>query len=146
MNLTAKRRRGAGYLELLVAVILLVIAATGAYATWAFSVKAPANKRVTEMGVYLGSRELERLKAQKYGSLVDTSTGSPNVTYYDKYGASATGATTGGYKVKSWVTTLVDRDAKTNTEDLREVSVEVWDSGETKKYETARTLLTFGGL
>ena len=141
-----RARRGAAYLELLVAVVLLAIAAAGALSTWSLSSQAPANKRVTEMGVYLGTRELERLKAQKYSSMLDTAVGSPNVTYYDELGVSTNAAVAGGYKVKSWVMTLVNRDTIANTEDVREITIEVWDSAETNQYDSARSLITFGGL
>src|SRR5262249_9782183 len=125
---------------------LIAIAAVAAFASWSVAVRAAGNKRVTEMAVYLAVREIEHLKAQKYINLADNAANSPNVSYYDKNGAPVGSATTGGYKTKSWVTAIDNRDNTTNTEDLREIKVEIWNSGETKKYDTEQTLLTFGGL
>ncbi|HHX42330.1 MAG TPA: hypothetical protein GX715_20445, partial [Armatimonadetes bacterium] len=64
-----------------------------------------------------------------------------------RYGAPAAGGTpqSQGYKVKAFITPAVDRDATANTEDLREIRVEVWDNNETTRYEEARVLLAFGG-
>jgi prepilin-type N-terminal cleavage/methylation domain-containing protein len=145
-RIARRARRGLTYLELLVAALIIAIAASAAFASWGIAGRAAGNKRVTEMGVYLAVREIEHLKSQKYINLPDNAANSPNVSYYDKNGAPVGSATTGGYKVKSWVTIIVNRDAVSNTEDLREIKVEVWDSGETKKFDTEQTLLTFGGV
>jgi type II secretory pathway pseudopilin PulG len=141
-----RSRRGFSYLELLVSVLLLVMAAAGAISTWSITLKAPANKRVTEMAAYVGVRELERLKALKYGQLDDTPVNAPLVRHYDRYGAPSVSQATQGYRAKTWVTTMVNRDGSTNSEDLREIKIEIWDAGETRLYDTVRTLLTFGGL
>ena len=142
-----RRESGFSYLELLIAALVLAIATVGALATWSYSSRAPANKRVTEMGVYVATQEIERLKARRYMGLEDTPAGSPLVTYYDRYGAPSASGTPQpqGYKVKAFITPAVDRDATPNTEDLREIRVEVWDNNETTRYEEARVLLAFGG-
>lgn len=141
-------RRGFSYLELLVAVLLLVIAAVGAFAHWSISVRAPASKRVTEMGVFVGVQELEKVKARRFLGSALTTVNAPLVSYYDRYGAPVDAAAPRGYKTKTWITALVDRDATANSEDLREVKIEVWDNNETlsSPYETIRTLLSFGGI
>jgi prepilin-type N-terminal cleavage/methylation domain-containing protein len=145
-RLARRAWRGLTFLELLVAALIIAIAASAAFASWGVAGRAAGNKRVTEMGVYLAVREIEHLKTQKYINLADTGANSPNVSYYDKNGASVGSATTGGYMVKSWVTVIVNRDSVSNTEDLREIKVQVSNNGGTKIYDTEQTLLTFGGL
>jgi prepilin-type N-terminal cleavage/methylation domain-containing protein len=142
MRVQRSLRRGFTYVELLVAAILLGIAAAAGIAGWNLSVRAPANKRVTEMAVFIGIQELERMKAKKYLSVHE----SVIVQYYDKYGAPVGSAVTKGYKARSWSSALINRDGVTNTEDMRELRVEVWDNTETTRYESIQTLLTFGGL
>lgn len=139
------RERGFTYTELLIAVVLVAMAGTYAVSTWSLSSRAPANKRVTEMGVYIATQELERLKALKYLGLPDTGA-NPVVTYYDRYGAVVTGPVAQGYKAKTWIRPVVNRDGVPNIEDVLELRVEVWDSRETRRHETARTLLAFGGV
>lgn len=144
-------RRGFSYAELLVSALILVIAVAGAFAHWSFSVRMPAIKRVQEMGVYIAVEELERVKARRFlGSLI-TPANAPVVSYYTRNGVlEVTGDTPDlqGYKVKTWITSAVDRDGAANTEDLREVTVEVWDRAEanTNPFERVRTLLSFGGI
>jgi type II secretory pathway pseudopilin PulG len=133
-------------LEMLAASLIIAIVAATALATWALSSRAVANKRVTEMGIYLATREVERLKDMGYMSLNDTPSGSPIISYYDRNGAAAGGAVAMGYKVKAWVEPIVNRDSVTNTEDLRQIRVEVWDANEIRRYEYVRTLITFGGI
>lgn len=101
-----RRESGFSYLELLIAALVLAIATVGALATWSYSSRAPANKRVTEMGVYVAVQEIERLKARRYMGLEDTPAGSPLVTYYDRYGAPSASGTPQpqGYKVKAFIT------------------------------------------
>lgn len=146
--------------ELLVSVLLVSMAASLAAASWTISSKVTRTKRVTEMGAYLGIQEMERLKAYKYESLTSTSDASPVIDWYDKNGsylgrdaASPTAypavigtAATGTYKVKAWVQALVDRNSTTDTEDLAELQVQVWNTAGTTKYEDIRTILTFGGI
>jgi hypothetical protein len=131
-----------------VAVVLLVIVAVGAFAHWSISVRAPGNKRVTEMGVFVGVQELEKVKARRFLGTAITPANAPLVSYYDKHGKPDPADADRFYKVKTWNTTLVDRDASANTEDLREVKIEVWDLNETAAdpYETIRTLMSFGGI
>lgn len=138
--------RGFTILELLAAVVLIAIAAIGAAATWSLSTRAAANRRATDMGNYIAVREMERLKSSKYQSLNDTTTGSPSITYFNRYGDPEGSQVTRGFKVKTWISPIVNRDSTTNSEDLREVKIEVRSNDEATLYETARTLLTFGGL
>ena len=102
-------------------------------------------ERLTEMAVYIGVRETERLKAQKYMGLPAT---LPSPFYFDRYGMPAPGnqPVAQGYKVKLLITNLVDRNSKLDVEDLRELTVEVWDNGETRPYIQMKTLLSFGGI
>lgn len=133
-------------LEMLAASLIIAVVAGTALATWALSSRAVANKRVTEMGIYLATREVERLKDLGYMSINDTPSDSPITSYYDRNGAAVGGPVAMGYKVKAWVEPMVSRDGVTNTEDLRQIRVEVWDANETRRYEYVRTLLTFGGI
>src|SRR5439155_15995386 len=52
------RRRGLTYLEVLAAAVLVAIAAAAALSTWQLTSRAPANKRLTEMGSLLAVREI----------------------------------------------------------------------------------------
>ena len=142
------RRGGFTYTELLVAVLLVAIAASWGLAAWSISSRAPANKRATEMAVYIATQELERMKARKYMGMSDTPVGSPIVTYYDRYGAPAAGNTAAprGFQARSWVMPMVDRNGVADSEDLREIKVEVYDNGGGRMYERAQTLLAFGGV
>lgn len=153
-------RRGLTMVELLMAVLIVSMMAGLAAASWNFSSKVTRSKRVTEMGAYLGIQEMERLKAYKYESLAFTTDASPIIDWYDKdgnyLGRDATSptsypavigtASTGTYKVKAWVRSLVDRNATADTEDLAELQVQVWNTAATTKYEDIRTVLTFGGI
>lgn len=141
------RMRGLTFLELLLASVLLAFVCAAALTGWAISVRAPANRRVTEMGVYIATQEMERLKARKYLNLALNAQNAPNVTWYDQYGTwLGPNANTGVYQVQSWVRQLVDRDGRINSEDLRELEVQVWDAGGINRFETARTLISFGGI
>ncbi len=135
--------RGFTYLELLAAALILAVASAGALATWHISSRAPANKRVTEMGVYIATQQIERLKARRYLGLPDGSANPP--AYYDRYGAPAAGPAAQGYRAEWSVTPVIDRDGIVNSEDVREVRVQVWDNGKTRRYEDARVLIAFGG-
>jgi type II secretory pathway pseudopilin PulG len=135
-------RCGFTYAELLIAALLLSIVSAAAFAGWGISVRAPANKRVTEMAVFIGVQELERRKAQTY--LFQTA--DVRVQYYDKHGAPVTAAVAKGYKAKSWSTVAINRDRATNTEDLLEIRIEVWNNEETQRYENIQTLMAFGGM
>jgi hypothetical protein len=72
----------------------------------------------------------------------------PTPFYFDRNGMPAAGnqAVAQGYKVKLLATNLVDRDATLNVEDLRELTVEVWNNDETRLYTRMKTLLAFGGV
>ena len=146
-----RRRRGFSLLELLAAVVLLAIAAAGALATWSMSSRAAANKRATEMAVYCGVHALERLKTQKYMSLPETGqpadvASTPLVFWYDRNGQPAVSAQAQGYRARGWISTWVNRDGVTNTEDLRAITVQVTDNAGTREYDRIVTLISFGGL
>lgn len=140
-------RRGFTYLELLASVMLVALASLGAILSWRLAPQAVANKRVTEMSVQLAVSELERLRAFRYAGLTETPPAAPNVFYFDKAGSLLASATGAAYKLKSWViTTDSNGDGIANSADLRELTVEVWNAAETRRYERAQTLLTAGGV
>lgn len=140
-------RRGYTYLELIASVMLVAIASLGTVLSWRLAPQAVANKRVTEMSVQLAVSELERLRAFRYTALTDTPNASPNVFYFDKSGAALASSTGASYLVKSWVITQDSNgDNVRNDSDLRELTVEVWAPGETRRYERAQTLLAPGGV
>ena len=154
-----RRRQASGmtYVEVLVAVLLVSVAAASAFATWVLSSKAPANKRNIEMGVYIATTEIERMKALKYNGLTDNGTiytssgtnipgGTATIRYYDATGTYKSTQPSVGYQAKIWVTPILDRNGRTDGEDLREIRVQVWNVAGTAMYEDARTLLTLGGL
>jgi type II secretory pathway pseudopilin PulG len=144
---TGRSRRGFTYLELIASVMLVALASLGAVLSWRLAPQAVANKRVTELSVQLAVSELERLRAYGYEGLTETPVTAPNVFYFDKSGVALGSSTGASYKVKSWVITLDSNgdNAKTSA-DLRELTVEVWNPGETRRYERAQTLLTSGGV
>ena len=147
----ARTRRGMTIVEVLVAALVLGIVAAGALASWSLASQAAANKRTIEIGTAIAVHELERLKAMGYpylpASPVQSGQPVPTVRWYDKYGQwLGASATTGDFKVKSYVSILIDRDGEANSEDLKEIVVEVWNGDETRLLERARTLLTFGGV
>ena len=140
---------GFSMIELLVAVMLLAIAATGAAGTWVFSLRATANKRLTEMGAYIGIQELERMKDLRYDALTYTQESAPVVDWYDKNGqwlGTAPSVTGGVYRASTWIRPIVDRDATANQEDLKEIEVQVWSGDGSAQYEGVRTLITYGGI
>jgi hypothetical protein len=148
-----RNRRGVTYVDLLAACVILAIAASGVLAAVSLLARVPRNKRVTEMGVFIGSQEMERLKARTYNLLTKSNTST--VDWYDKNGAwiSTGGSAPAGalYKATWTVPTTsagsggVDRNGATDGEDLIEIVVIVSDTTGANTYETARTLLTFGG-
>jgi Tfp pilus assembly protein PilE len=137
------RLQGFTLVEALSAVVLVAIVAIGAIATWGFSARVVANKRVTEMANYLGTREIERIKAKKYAYAPASST-----TYYDKTGASTGGAVSFGYMVRSTVAISVARPSSPSSADLQEIQVQVWNSSGTTRYDDGniRTLLSTGAM
>jgi prepilin-type N-terminal cleavage/methylation domain-containing protein len=145
-----RRQRGFSFIELLVAVLILSVVASGAVATWSLSSRVPANKRVTEMASLVAVQEIEKIKAQKYLNTTITSTTS----YYDKNGSNRdsggtvyASAQSKGYTATTTVSVVENRDNTTNTEDLLEVVTVVRPSSDANTtYETQRTLLTFGGI
>jgi len=140
-------RRGASYLELLVSVVILAITGAAAVATWGWSVRVPATKRLAEMGSYLAVTEMERLKALKYANLVETAPASPSQSYFGPSGAPVPTPVARGFQVLSWTTTQdSNADGARNAADLREVVVEVWNNDRTQRYERLQTLLTAGGV
>jgi type II secretory pathway pseudopilin PulG len=150
------KRRGFGYLELLVAVLLLVMSAAGALAVWSFSTRAAASTRTRQMTAHLGVRELERLKARTYAGLPETdgqTVGSvTNPQFLEThYNAAATVVTASDparrYFARARVITLDSNgDGRRDTQDLRELTVEVFIRGESAPHTRMRTLLSFGGL
>jgi type II secretory pathway pseudopilin PulG len=157
---TRRPRRGLTYVELLVAVFLVSIAAASAGAVWVLSARIPAVKRVTELGSFISVQEIERQKAKHYSSFTNTPDGSPMVDWYDRNGRWLQSGGTAPvvppdklplFQAKAWTRAGsghgVNRDdPKANIEDLVEIYVEVWSGDGTRKYETAQTLVTFGGL
>lgn len=137
--------------EVIAATFILAVVAGGAMASWSLSSRAATNKRAVEMGVAIAVQEIERLKAIRYPYLAPSAlsggTPVPTVRWFDKYGNwLGTSAVTGDFKVNTVVRVIVDRDDEANSEDLKELIVEVWDADQTRLFERARTLLTFGGL
>ncbi len=130
------------YLEILTAIILLSIAASTAVAGWSLAISAVSTKRTTEMALYIGVHEMERLKAKRFLTMNDTIA----IQNYDKYGDPVTAPDPNGYLSKAWSSVLINRDGKNNSEDLRELHVDVWNSLQSKKYESMQTLITFGGM
>jgi prepilin-type N-terminal cleavage/methylation domain-containing protein len=144
-------RRGFSYLELLMAVVLLSMAAAGAVATWSFSTRAARSKRITETGVYVGVHAVERVKSRKYLGVDDTGAegvvGSTPLEYwYDRYGQPVNAAATEGYRARVWLISFVDRDTINNSEDLRRVTAVVTNNAGTDEYDRIDTLLSMGGL
>ncbi len=138
-----RHRRGTSLLELLVAALIIAIAAGWALAAWNISSRAPAQKRVTEMGAFIGMQEIERIKSQRYMSLT---VGTTTTAYFDKFGAPTSVVADRLYRADSAINSAVNRDGIGNTEDLLEIVVVVRrPDGTGAPYETARTLLTFGG-
>jgi len=144
--LAVRRPRGAAMLELLAAVLILVIASAGAVATWSFTVQAPASRRLNEMGVFIAVRHLETLKAQKYSALQDTTGNTAVVAWYDRRGTPVTAQVNEGFRVETKILTIINRDGKVNTEDLREIEVRVSNNAGNIQYGSARTLAGFGAF
>lgn len=146
-----KRRRGMTIVEVLVAALIVGIVAAGAVATWSIASRAAASKRAVEIGTAIAVSEIERVKALRYNyvpaSPLQGGVPVPTVRWYDRYGNwRGSAATTGDFRAEVTVRILINRDSQANREDLKEVVVEVWDGARTRRYETARTLLSFGGI
>jgi type II secretory pathway pseudopilin PulG len=139
---TVERRRGMSYVELLAAVLILSVVAGGAVATWSLSSRTPANKRVTDMASIIATGEIEAVKAKKYMNLADATT----TTYYTKNGVPTTVVAERVYLATTVISTAVNRDASTNTEDLVQVQCTVTNAAATKTYDIQRTLIAFGGF
>lgn len=137
-------------IEVLAAVLIVSLAASGAIATWAFTTRVAATKRLTDMGSYVSIQQIERLKAIKYSQL--SYTNSAQVEWYDKYGnwlgdsSSSPAVTTGYYQVQWTVISKVSRYGTTSDENLSEVEVKVYNTAGTILYEDIQSLLTFGGI
>ena len=149
----AQRRRTLGMTltEVLVATMILAIVAGGAIASWSLSSRAAASKRAVEIGNAIAVEEIERLKALRYPYLTPSAMQGgqpvPTVRWFDRYGNWLGGAAvTGDFQARETVTVVIDRDGETNSEDFKEIIVEVWDTAQTQMYERARTLITFGGV
>ena len=138
-------RRGFSYLETLVAVLLLAVAATTAVSSWNVAARAPANKRVAEIALGLAASHMEMGKARlTLGLPAGQAALAPDV-FYGQSGEPAVTATPSGYRVRSSVRVVSDSDGIPSTDDLCELTVEVWDGSGQVLYETSRTLLAFGG-
>lgn len=138
-------------MEVLMAALIVAIVAAGAVASWSLSSRAAANKRATEIGTAIATSEMERLKALRYPYLTPSPLQGgqpvPAVRWYDKLGNwLGSAAVSGDFRAESTVTVIIDRDSQSNSEDMKEIVVRVWDGGRTTLYGTARTLLTFGGV
>ncbi|MBM3495666.1 MAG: type II secretion system protein [Armatimonadetes bacterium] len=145
------RRRAFSLVELLMAALITAIVAAGAVATWSFSSRAAGNKRATEIGTAIAVEEMERLKAMRYpylpASALQGGQPVPTVRWYDNRGNwLGIAAVTGAFRAESTVTILIDRDSETNSEDLKEIRISVWDTNRVRSCGTARTLLKFGGV
>jgi hypothetical protein len=137
--------------EVLVATMILAIVAGGAIASWSLSSRAAANKRAVEIGNSIAVEEIERLKAVRYPYLTPSPLQGgqpvPTVRWFDRYGNwLGSSATSGDFQARETVVILIDRDDETNSEDLKEITVEVWDGSAARMFERARTLITFGGV
>ncbi|MCW3097141.1 MAG: hypothetical protein JWL77_2759 [Chthonomonadaceae bacterium] len=145
------RRGGFTYTEVLVALILVAIAASGLFASVRITTMTPRTKRTTEMAVYLSVTVLERLKAQKFLSLKDIKplppTTGASAWYYDQNGSPVTSAATGGYTVL-YGTLLEDTngDGVLDTRDMRHIVIEVRDNTLATLYERIDSYLAFGGV
>ena len=137
-----KNHRGVTLVETLVAVIILSIVSLGAIATWSYSEKVPANKRLTEMASYIAVHEIEVVKAQKYLHVADGTT----TTYYDKNGIPTAVISNVFYTAVTTVGMPSGVTALNTTADLREIVCVVSDKNATKTYGTERTLIALGGL
>jgi type II secretory pathway pseudopilin PulG len=138
-------------IETLVAALIVAIVAGAAVASWSMASRAVASRRATDIGTAIAVSELERLKAIRYPYLpVSPMSGGqpvPTVRWYDRYGNwLGSAATSGDYRAESTVTVIINRDSQTNSEDLKEIRVQVWDGARTRLYESIRTLLSFGGV
>jgi hypothetical protein len=146
-----RRRVGFTFMEVMVAIVLVVVAAAGVFACARIMAMTPRNKRTTEMAVYLSVAGLERIKGQKFLSLSDIKPLPPatgaNAWYYDKNGAPVSAATTGGYTVLYGVL-LEDSngDGVYDTRDMRHIVVEVRDNTLTTLYEHIDSYIAFGGV
>jgi prepilin-type N-terminal cleavage/methylation domain-containing protein len=145
------RRRGVTYTEVLVAIVIVAVAATGLFAGLRNTTMTPHTKRTTEMAVYISVTALERIKAQRYLAMTNITPLPPTTGaaawYYDKNGAPAASVSTGGYTVLYGVL-LEDTngDGVYDTRDMRHVVVEVRDNTLATLYERVDSYLAFGGL
>jgi hypothetical protein len=138
------RRRGISYLDGLAAVLLLSLAAAGAYATWRNTLLVTQSKRRAELECYIGTSELDRIKAVRWENLP---VGTQMVSYYDAYGGLVTAypaaapspLPANGYKTQSTVSTVA------GTANLEELTLDVYDTAGLNHYEHIQTLLTKGG-
>ena len=140
------RTRAFTLVELLVSLTLLAMATAAAMASWSISVRAPAAQRALQMAQTICMDEIEQSRAVRYSNLIDTTASAPVVRYYDRLGARANSATATGYQSRTWISVVVDRDGTSNSEDVREIRVEIWNGQGTTLMDSARTLLAYGGI
>lgn len=153
MRRTAGGRRRTGFtiVEALVAVVLVAVAASGLFACVRITAMTPRTKRTTEMAVYISVAALERIKGQKFLAMTDITPLPPaagsNAWYYDKNGAPAAAASSGGYTVLYGAQlTDTNGDGVLDTRDMRRIVVEVWDNARATRYERIDTYIAFGGV
>ena len=141
-SIRRRSRHAVTYIETLVAVLILSLVAGAALATWTYSERVPANKRLTEMGSFIAVRELEVVKAKKY---VYAPTGT-TTTYYDKDGNETAVAADKVYLATTTVGTPTGVTATNTSADIREVVCVVRSADASKLFETERTLIAFGAV
>ncbi len=169
MSRPSKRRftmdhNGFTYVELLVAAVILSMGTIAVVTLISVLSRTPANKRLTEMGSYVATEAMERLKTQTYNfvalGLANTNVATP--MWYDRYGnwlQDDINKPFNGipqYRADYVVSHIVSRTG--GTQDLLEIKVVVSDVNQcgtsmstaacmakTTHYEIMHTLVTFGG-
>ncbi len=145
--------QGFTFLEVLVAALLLTIVSTAAFASWSLSGRVSMAKRVTEMCAFVGTSEIERLKAETYNALPDSTVYS----WYDQQGGyinvaqTSTAPTNAAYAAKTIISTVAPLPATVTTRDLLQLQVTVSTASNVSNTSasvkwTCQTLITFDGI